>query len=185
MCEFQRGRARPGAFHVDVDHVIARQLADTRGLAIDVRNDLEQVVGQLQPALLLGQIQLAVLVAHRARGHAHGAVVQRADQRVLVGFQLGAGEFLGEAPHFAAAGQGRVVVQVHRQRVGARLALVGDGDHLAALGVIAKAGGVRHADELIGDQRLGHFQRLWHHGAQLGRVGAVRDDEELTGRPGS
>lgn len=72
-----------------------------------------------------------------------------------------------------------MVVQVHGERVGAGLALEGDGDHLAALGVVAEAGGVGHADELIAHQRLGHLQRLGHHRAQPGRVGAIGDDEKF------
>ena len=177
--QFERCRAGPRTFHVDVNHVVARQLADARGFAVHVRNDLQQEVRALQAAFLFGQIQLAVLVTHGAGCHAHGAVVERADQRVLVGQEPGRGEFLWEAPHFTAAGQRRMVVQVHRERVRAGLAFVGDRDDLAAFGVIAKAGGVGHADELVGDQRFGHLERFRHHGAQLGRVGAVRDDEEF------
>ncbi len=81
--------------------------------------------------------------------------------------RLGLAQLLGEAPQLAAAGDRRMVVQEHAVRVAALLALERHGDHLAALGVVAEAGGVRHADELVLHQRLFDLERLRHDRAQL------------------
>ena len=52
-------------------------------------------------------------------------------------------------------------------------------DDLTGFGVVAEAGGIGHADELVFHQRLVHLQRLGHDGAQLLRVGPVGDDQIL------
>ena len=125
-------------------------------------------------------VKRAVLVAHGAGGHTQLAVVQRAHQHVLVHAQAGRGQLLGKAPDLAPAGDRRVVVEEHVVRVSARLAVEGDRDHLARLGVVAEAGGVGHADEFHLDDGAGRgLQRRGHHGGEQLGVGAVADDHEL------
>jgi len=72
-----------------------------------------------------------------------------------------------------------VIVQIHRERVAARLAVVFDRNHLTAFGVVAEAGGVGHANEFVMDERLGDLQRLGHDFTKTVRIRAVRDDEEF------
>ena len=67
----------------------------------------------------------------------------------------------------------------------APLAVEGDRDRLAALGVRAVAGDVAHLHDLEAHQRLVDLQRLRHHRAQRVGVGAVDDVEVLAvGEPG-
>jgi hypothetical protein len=73
-----------------------------------------------------------------------------------------------------------MVVQKHLVCVAAGLALVAHRDHLAALGVIAEAGRIRHADEFVVHHRLDNLERFRHHPAQRLRIGAVADDEILS-----
>ena len=58
-------------------------------------------------------------------------------------------------------------------------AFEGHRDHLARFGVVAEAGRIRHADELVLDDRVGDLQRLGHDGAQRIHVGAIGDDQEF------
>ena len=58
-----------------------------------------------------------------------------------------------------------MVVQEHAVGVAALAAAEGNGDDLPALGIVAKAGGIRHADEFELDQRLLEFERLRNDGA--------------------
>ena len=62
-------------------------------------------------------------------------------------------------------------------RVAAFDALVLDRNDLARLGVVAEAGRVRHADELVLDDRLVERQRLRNDGFESRLVGPVRDDQ--------
>ena len=177
--QLQRGRALPGAVQGHVLAAVAHQLAHARR-AVHVRDDLEQVVLAGDGGQRLVMVERAVLVAHGAGGHAQVAVVQRADQHVLVDVQRGVGELLGKAPDLAPAGDRRVVVQEHVVRVGAGPALEADGDHLAGFGVVAEAGGIGHADEFhLHHAVAGRLERRGHHGFQQCWVGAVADDEEL------
>src|SRR5262245_54872058 len=79
-----------------------------------------------------------------------------------------------------------MVVEKHAMGVAALAALERDRDHLsalgalAALGVVAEAGRIRHADEFEFDQRLLDLERLRNNLAQLPRISAVGDDEKLT-----
>ena len=50
---------------------------------------------------------------------------------------------------------------------------------LSGFGIVAEAGGIRHTDELVLDQRLVHLERLRHHRAQLVRIRAIGDDQEF------
>lgn len=145
-----------------------------------MRDDLQQEIGAGETPGLLVDVEFLVLVAHRAGGDAHLAVVERAEEVVGVHVQRGRREFLREAPQFAAAGDRRVIVEIHRERIAARLAVVFDGNHLAAFGVVAKAGRIGHADEFVMHERLGDLQRLGDDFAETVRIGAIRDDQELT-----
>ncbi|VBG07306.1 Uncharacterised protein [Burkholderia pseudomallei] len=176
--ELQRRGARPRALHLDVLQVIAHELAHARR-AVDVRDDFQQEVRAGEALCLLFEIELLVLVAHRARRDAHGAVVERAEQRIDVRLQRRLREFLRESPQFAAARDRRVIVQIHRERIAAGLALVFDGDHLAALGVIAEAGRIGHANEFVMNEWFLDLERLRHDFAQAIHVGAIRDDQEF------
>ena len=88
---------------------------------------------------------------------------------------VGTGELLRKAPELAAAGDRRIVVQEHAMRIAA---LAGPAkrhrDDLAGLGVVAEAGRIRHADELVFDQRsLVDLERL-RHDARAAFAGSVR-----------
>jgi hypothetical protein len=87
------------------------------------------------------------------------------------------GELFRKAPEFAAACDRRMIVEKHAVRIAAFAALEGHRDDLAALGVVAEARGIRHADEFEFDQRLLDLQRLGDQFAQFLRIGSVGDDE--------
>src|SRR5215475_5129170 len=67
----------------------------------------------------------------------------------------------------------------HAMGVAAFAALERDRDHLSALGVVAEAGRIRHADEFELDQRLFDLERLRNELPQLAGIRAVRDDEKF------
>src|SRR6516164_5172967 len=62
-------------------------------------------------------------------------------------------------------------------RIAALAAAEGHWNHLAGFGVIAEAGRIRHADELVFDDRFIDLQWLRHQRAQLIRISPVSDDE--------
>ena len=124
-------------------------------------------------------VERHVLEAHRAGGDPHGPVVERPDQRVLVGGERGLGVLLREAPKLAPAVDRWPVVQEHGMGVAAFFTLVFDGNDLAGLGVVAEPGRVRHADELELHDRLIERQGLRNDGFQSASVGPVGDDQEL------
>jgi hypothetical protein len=70
-----------------------------------------------------------------------------------------------------------MIVEEHLMDEAAGLAAKRHRDDLAALGVVAKAGGVRHADEFVVHHGLGQLQRLRNDPPQRLGVGAVLDDE--------
>ena len=63
--------------------------------------------------------------------------------------------------------------------IAADCALVGHRNYLSGLGVVSKAGRIRHANELVFDDRLVDLQRLRHHAPEGDRVRPVGDCEEL------
>jgi hypothetical protein len=75
-----------------------------------------------------------------AEAHSTGTVVQRSDQHVALDGDFGLRQLLRKSPELAAAGDGSLVVQIHRMNVDTLLSLEPDRDHLACLGVITKAG---------------------------------------------
>src|ERR1700733_6402691 len=89
------------------------------------------------------------------------------------------GKLFRKAPQFTAAGNRRMVVQKHAVGVAALPALKRNRDHLPALGVVAEAGRIRHADELELHQRLADLQRLRNEFAKLLWIGPVSDNQEL------
>ncbi len=126
-----------------------------RGVAVDVRNDLDEEIRLVERAQDRVEVEHLVLVAHRRDGAEHGAIIQPADQNFLVVGQRRLRQFLREAPDFAPARDRRLVVEIHRMDVTALFAMKADRDHLTGLGIVAKAGRIRHADEFIFDDRLG------------------------------
>ncbi len=175
--ELQRGRACPRALQRHVLAVVADQLADARR-AIDVRDDLDHEGGLGQALQDRRWIDLAMLVAHGRGDAEHRAVVQGAEQRLALVAHLGRGELLGETPDLAAAGDRRIVVEVHGVDVAAFLHLAvlareADRDHLAGLGVVAEAGRIGHADELVVHRVAERLERLGHD-RRAGVSGSVR-----------
>src|SRR3546814_1430445 len=98
-----------------------------------MRDNLQQVVRRAQPPGLVGGIEGAVLVAHGAGGDAHGAIVQRADQRVGLDRQRRLRKLLWEAPDLPAAGNRRMVVEEHLVCVAADFAIERSEEHTSEL----------------------------------------------------
>ena len=147
--------------------------------AVDVRNNLEEKIWSRERGFDVRQISFAVLVAHRAGRNAKRPVIQRSDECVDLGSQGRLRQFLRKAPELAAPGDRPLVVEEHAVSVAALAAAEGNGNYLPALGVIAEAVRIRHADEFVFHQRfaLVEFERLGHHRAQLRRIGAIGDDQ--------
>src|SRR5262245_2609934 len=125
-----------------------------------------------------------MLVPHGRRHAEYGAKMQGAHQRFALVRDFRSGKFLRKAPYLASAGGWRIGVEIHGVHIAAFLdgPVSGTKPHrydLAAFGVVAEAGGVRHADELVRDCVTGHFQWLRHHFAQRIDVGAIGDDDEF------
>src|SRR5262249_14781238 len=120
--ELERGRTGPGAFHCDVLKPIVDKLEDPV-TAVDMRNDLEEIVRLGHARSYRLKIQCLVLETHGSSGDAHWAIVECADQRILVDAKRRLRVFLGESPQLAAAIDGRTVIQEHGVRVAALLAL--------------------------------------------------------------
>ena len=96
--EVERRRPGPGAFHDDVFEPVVDQLEDARA-AVDMRNDLEQVIRFLQAGADLAQVERLVLEAHGPRGDAHRSVVERPDRACRVStLSVGWAYFFGK-PH--------------------------------------------------------------------------------------
>src|ERR1700704_2476501 len=176
--ERQRARTGPRALDRDVLEMVLDQFANARA-AVDMRDDLQEEIRRGERRLGGRQIGLFVLVAHRPGRDPHRPVIQGADQHVDLRAQAGTGQLLRKAPQLAPARDRRLVVQEHAVGVAAPLAPERDGDHLAGFGVVAEASRVRHADELVFDQRLGDLERLGHDGAQPLGIGPVGDDQIL------
>src|SRR6476660_4685716 len=94
-----------------------------------------------------------MFVAHRAGCNAHWTIVERPDKRVFLDLEARAGKLLWKAPKLTSTCDRRLVVEKHAMRVSPAPAIERHRDHLAALGVVAKAGAVRHAYELVLHQR--------------------------------
>ena len=172
------GGPGPRALDGDLLEIVFDQLADPRG-AVDVGNDLEQEVWRGERRPRRRRVQRLVLVAHRSRCDPHLAVVERTDKRVDLDVERRIGELLGEAPELAAAVDRRPVVEEHGVGIAPLATAERDRDDLAGLGVVAEAGRVRHADELVFDDAAVGHQWLRHQRAQLIRIGAIGNDEIL------
>ena len=92
--QLERAGPGPRALHVDVLETIVDELADT-GRAIDMRNDLQQKFG-FSGFTDLRMVECLVLEAHRSGGDALRAIVERADQCVLVDVKDGSAYFFGK-----------------------------------------------------------------------------------------
>src|SRR5215471_2684318 len=181
--QLQRRRPAPRALERYILQVIADQFADARA-AIDVRDDLDHET-RFCEALQQGlRIELVMLVSHGRRHAEHRAEMQGAHQGFALVRDLRRGKLLGKAPDLASAGDRRIVVEIHGVHVAALL----DGpagstkphrNDLTGFRVVAEAGGVRHADELVRDRVTGHFQWFRHHFAQRIDVGTVGDDDKF------
>lgn len=155
--------------------MIFHELTDARR-AVHMRDDFEEEVRFSERGPHAREVGGSVLVAHGTRRDADRPVVQRADKGIRLRSERWVGELLGKAPQLASAGDRRMVVEKHAVGVAALAASEGDRDDLPAFGVVAKAGRVRHANELEFDQRLAHLKRLRHKVAQFLRIG---DDQIL------
>src|SRR5262245_31252762 len=122
--------AGPGTFHDDVFQTIIDELEDA-GAAIDMRDDLDQVVGLYEARVHHFEIERLVLEAHSSGGDAYRTVVERTDQRVFVDGEGGLRIFLGEAPKLAPTIDRRPVVQEHGMSVAALLILILHRNNLA------------------------------------------------------
>src|SRR4051812_31578460 len=165
--KFERSRPFPGAGHLNVAQKEADEFAYSNR-AVDVRYYLEQIVRCVGQFVLLGSgVERTILIAHRAGGNSLRAVVERSEQGVFsVNRKPRRSELLGKAPDFPAAGDRTFVVQIHRVRV-VRLSalLVQNRDDLTALRIVAKPRRIRHADELVMNDRVVDFQRLGNDGS--------------------
>src|SRR5262249_29071202 len=157
--ERKRRWPRPRALERDVLEIIFDELADARA-AVDVGNDLEQKVRGGERSADRVHVGGFVLVSHAGRGDADRAVIERADQLIDLDVQRRIGELLRKAPKLAPARDRRLVVEEHAMGVAALAAAEAYRNDLSGLGIVAEAGGIRHADELVLDDRLVHFERL-------------------------
>src|SRR5262249_49890088 len=177
--ELERGRAAPGALDHEVAYPELDDLADARR-EVYVRDLLQQEPGPRHRLRDRSLVELFVLVAHRRGRDPHAVVVQRADDRVAADLDARAGEHLRIAHDLAPRRDGGEGGGVHRVGVAARLAVERHRDDLPGLVVVAEAGRVRHADELVPDDGRGRLERRRDHLGDRGRIRPVSDDEELT-----
>src|SRR6516164_3227297 len=177
--ERKRRRSRPRALERDVLEIILDELADSRA-AVDVRNDLEQKVRGREQRAHRVEIGGFVLVSHGGGGDADRAVVERADHLIDLDVQRRIGQLFRKAPKLAAARDRRLVVEEHAVAVAALAAAEAHRNDLSGFGIVAEAGGIRHADELVLDEGLVHLERLRDDRAQLVRVRSIRNDHEFS-----
>src|SRR5215469_3104394 len=95
------------------------------------------------------------------------------------------GKLFGEPPNLTSAGDRSVIVEIHGMNIAALLNGTVSGtkphrNHLTGLSVVAEAGGVRHADELVRNCVTGHFQWFRHHFVQRIDVSTIGDDYKFT-----
>src|SRR4029079_106573 len=109
-------RSRPGAFHGDVLEPVIDKLENPR-TAVDMRNDLQQVVRFGERSGNGFQVGGRMLVSHRAGRDAHDSVVERADKGILVWAERGLRVFLRKTPKLTTAIDRRPVVEEHGVRV--------------------------------------------------------------------
>src|SRR6516164_337726 len=92
------------------------------------------------------------------------------------------GEFTS---NLTSASDRSIIVKIHGMHIAALL----DGsisgtkphrNHLTGFSVVAEAGGVRHADELVRNRVTGHFQWFRNHFAQRIDVSTIGDDYKFT-----
>src|SRR5215471_11460847 len=134
-----------------------------------MRNDLQKKIRRRERSSDLRQIGFPVFVTHCTGRDPKRPVFERSDQRIDFGSQRWLRQFLWKAPELTATGDRPLVVEKHAVGVAASAAAERDRDHLSALGVIAEAIRVRHADEFVFYQWLALIKLEWlgHHCAQL------------------
>src|SRR5262249_60970460 len=84
--ELERGRAGPGTFDDDVFETIIDELEDA-GAAVDMGDDLEQIVWLAQLHAHAFEIESLVLEANGSSGDADRAVIKCSDKSVFFGHQ--------------------------------------------------------------------------------------------------
>jgi hypothetical protein len=104
--QVERTRTAPGAFDGDLGQAIAHEFADARR-AVDVRDDLQQLARRSEAGGHRIGVEPLVLETHRAGGDAEVAVVQRADQGVLVHAKLRVAQPPRKTPELATRGDRR------------------------------------------------------------------------------
>src|SRR5215469_16146779 len=176
----ERNRARPGPRPLErhVLEVIFDELADARA-AVDVRNDLEQKIRRRERGADRGGVGPLVLISHGRGDDADRPIVERAHQLIDLDVQRRIGQFFRKAPKLAPAGDRRLVVEEHAMAVAALAAAKAHRNDLSGFGVVAEPDGIRHADELVLDEGLVHFERLRDDRAQFVLVRSIGDDHEL------
>src|ERR1700757_4445183 len=129
-----------------------------------MRDDLEEKIRRRKRSSDLCQVRFTVLVSHRAGRDPKWTIIQGPEERVDLSSQRRLCQFLWKAPELASTGDRTLVVEEHAVRVAALAAAEGDGDHLPALGIIAEAVRIRHADEFVLHQRFAliELERLRH-----------------------
>src|SRR5260370_14684562 len=105
--------------------------------------------------------------------------MERAHQTVAAGVEPGVSEHLRKAQEPSSRRDCRKVVQVHAVGVTAGLAVEGDRNDLARLGVVAKSRRIRHSDELKFHQRFRRTQGGWDYLCNCLGIGTVGDDQEF------
>src|SRR6516165_4470882 len=95
------------------------------------------------------------------------------------------GKLFGKPPNLASAGNRSMIVEIHGMHIAALLDGPVSGtkphwNHLTGFSVVAEAGGVRHADELVRNCVTGHFQWFRYHFAQRIYISTIGDDYKLT-----
>src|ERR1700732_3561356 len=125
-----------------------------------------------------------MFVPHRRRDTEHRAIMQRTHESLVLVRYLRSSELLRESPDLPAAGDRRIVIEIHRMHIPTLLAhAIGPAEShrndLACFRVIAESGGVGHADELVIDGVPCELQRLRHDRAQRIRIGTIGDHDEL------
>src|SRR5437899_6130422 len=113
--ELQSSGPDPCTFDGNVGNLGAYQFADSAPSRV-ARQNLEHKCrnANFLPGLL--KIERFVLVAHRASGDPQGTLVQRSYQGVGVDKEFRRTQLLWKSAQFAARGDRRKIVQIHRQQ---------------------------------------------------------------------
>ena len=152
-------------FKIDKDLLSASLSATIPVTAHPVRsmgNDFQEVIrsGQVPRTRWASRSRCLYPIVPTAQDR---SVVERADQDIGFAAEPGPGQFLGEPPDLAPSGDRCLAVEVHRMNEDGILAKEADRDDLPRFGIVAEAGGIWHADELVVDDRSDDLERFRHH----------------------